>query len=180
MILDNDLMMKTSIASFIIIFSITIRNTIDNIIESTHERSTQNKKLDMSKIGKLSCTFLFIIGWMIFAYIISLDRKNKELYIAPCIGVVLSIIISNNYINNNNKQSIIIPVILYLSWCMIGLMVGNHYDGNYKYIGLISTLLVYVSNELILPYEHRNDIDGPGMLLYVIAWGIIIIINSNR
>ena len=176
MILDNNIMMKTSIASFIIIFSITIRTAIDNIIESTHERSTKNKKLDLSKIGKLSCTFLFIIGWMILAYIISLDRTNKELYIAPCIGVVLSIIISNN----DKTQSIILPIILYLSWSMIGLMVGNHYDGNYKYIGLISTLLVYVSNELILPYEHSNDIDGPGMLLYVIAWCIIIIINSNR
>jgi lipid-A-disaccharide synthase-like uncharacterized protein len=73
------------------------------------------------------------------------------------------------------------PIIFAASWIALGLLVGNHLPGKFKYMGLLASILVLISMMKMLPFQRKNNIiDGPGMPTFVIAWVIIIFMNSAR
>jgi len=68
-----------------------------------------------------------------------------------------------------------------IAWIVLGVMVGNHLPGRAKYIGLIASAMVLGSMMKVLPYQREEKVvDGPGMPLFVIAWVILIGLNSSR
>lgn len=124
---------------------------------------------------------LFIFGWVYVAYILSLNKQNKLLFILPSLGVIVSVLVMKSYMKNKQTPPIIFPLLFAISWIILGIGVGNHLNGNKKYIGLIASVFALVSMMKILPYQRKNNIvDGPGMVLFTVAWVIIIFLNSSR
>ena len=167
--LQNRLVIETSIASLLVIFGVVMKNSLEQMGKPNHS------------IGKPLGMSFFIIGWVYTAYILSKNKPNKLVFILPSMGVLLSVMMMKRYMSKGSKPPMVFPAVFALSWIVLGAMVGNHLPGNMKYSGLIASLLVLVSMMKLLPFQRENEIvDGPGMPLFVIAWVIIIFLNSSR
>ena len=83
--------------------------------------------------------------------------------------------------SNKQKPPMILPAIFAISWLVLGYNSGSHLTGSMKWLGLAVGVLVILSMMVILPFQRKNCIaDGPGMPLFVIAWVLIVYMNSNR
>ena len=167
--IDTNLLIQTSIAACLVIFGVVTKNSFEQIGYPNHP------------IGKPVGMGMFVIGWIYTAYILSINKPNKLLFILPSIGIVTAVMLMKPYMIAKQTPPIILPLAFALSWIIIGLSVGNHLDGSHKYIGVVASLLVLVSMMRVLPYQRTHDIvDGPGQPMFVIAWVVLIILNSNR
>ena len=167
--IDTNLLIQTSIAACLVIFGVVTKNSFEQLGFPNHP------------IGKPLGMGMFIMGWIYIAYILSMNKPNKLLFILPSIAIVIAVMMMKTYMVKKQDPPMIFPLIFAISWIILGLNVGNHLSGNQKYIGLFASLLVLVSMMKILPFQRKNDIvDGPGQPLFVIAWVIFIILNSNR
>ena len=167
--IDNSLLIQTSIAAGLVVFGVVTKNSFEQLGFPNHP------------IGKPLGMGMFIMGWIYIAYILSMNKPNKLLFILPSIAIVIAVMMMKTYMVKKQDPPMIFPLIFAISWIILGLNVGNHLSGNQKYIGLFASLLVLVSMMKILPFQRKNDIvDGPGQPLSVIAWVIFIILNSNR
>ena len=167
--IDNSLLIQTSIAAGLVVFGVVTKNSFEQLGFPNHP------------IGKPLGMGMFIMGWIYIAYILSMNKPNKLLFILPSIAIVIAVMMMKTYMVKKQDPPMIFPLIFAISWIILGLNVGNHLSGNQKYIGLFASLLVLVSMMKILPFQRKNDIvDGPGQPLFVIAWVIFIILNSNR
>ena len=86
------------------------------------------------------------------------------------------------FLGKNKKIPMLLPAIFAIAWIILGFNVGSHLkNNNMKYLGLLATILVLISMMGILPFQRKhNIIDGPGMPLFVIAWAVIILVNSAK
>jgi len=167
--INNNLLIQTSIAAILVIFGVVTKNSFEQLGFPNHP------------IGKPIGMGMFIIGWIYLAYILSINKPNKLMFILPSVGIVIAVMMMKQYMVKKQTPPMIFPLIFAISWIMLGLNVGNHLSGNQKYIGLFASLLVLLSMMQMLPFQRTNNIvDGPGMPIFVIAWGILIILNSNR
>jgi len=155
-----------------IIFGVVIKNTLEQIHKPNHS------------IGKPVGMFLFIFGWLYLSYILSLNKPNKLLFILPALVIIFSVIMMKNEMSKHNPSNNILmlySLLFTLSWIVLGFNIGNHLNGITKYTGLLSSFLILASMLYMLPYQRKNCIvDGPGMPLFMLAFGIIILLNSNR
>jgi len=167
--IDTNLLIQTSIAAGLVIFGVVTKNSFEQLGFPNHP------------IGKPAGMGMFIMGWIYAAYILSMNKPNKLLFILPSIGIVMAVMMMKQYMVKKQTPPMVFPLIFALSWIILGLGVGNHLQGNQKYIGLIASFLVLLSMMSILPYQRtHNVVDGPGQPLFVVAWFIFIILNSNR
>lgn len=169
MILNNSLFLKTSIAALLVIFGVIIKNSFEQMNIPNHY------------IGKPLGIFLFLIGWILSAYSLSLYKQNKIVFIVPCVLIFIVVMMMKSFMMSGQSVPIYLPIIFGLSWILIGFMVGNHLKNNLKYVGLLSSICVLFSMMYLLPIQRNSCIvDEPGMPLFVIVWAIIIILNSLR
>jgi len=169
MILNDSLVLETSIAALLVIFGVVTKNTLEQLEIPNH------------RIGKPLGMLFFVLGWIYTAYILSVGKSNKLIFVAASAGILASVVMMKQYMMKKQPPPMILPAVFAMSWIVLGLMAGNHLDGNMKYMGLIASVLVLLSMMKILPFQRKNNIvDGPGMPLFVIAWVILILINSNR
>lgn len=167
--IDAKLLIQTSIAACLVIFGVVTKNSFEQLGSPNHP------------IGKPVGMGMFIMGWVYTAYILSIGKPNKLIFILPSVAIVVAVMMMKQYMVKKKPPPIFLPVTFAISWIALGLNVGNHLPGNQKYIGLFASLLVLLSMMKILPYQRDKDIvDGPGQPMFVIAWVIIIILNSNR
>ena len=167
--LNNRLLLETGIASSMVLFGVVIKNTFEQLEMPNHS------------VGKPLGMGLFILGWVYIAYILSKHKPNKLLFILPSIGVLLSVLMMKSYMSKKTAPPMIFPIIFALSWITLGFGVGNHLTGYSKYVGLLASAMVLISMMKMLPLQRKNNVvDGPGMPVFVIAWVIIMLVNSNR
>ena len=167
--IDDNLLIQTSIAAYLVIFGVVTKNSFEQLGFPNHP------------IGKPVGMGMFIMGWIYTAYILSINKPNKLMFILPSVGIVIAVMMMKQYMVKKQTPPMIFPIIFAISWIILGLNVGNHLSGNKKYIGLFASLLVLISMMKMLPFQRENNIvDGPGMPVFVIAWVIFIILNSNR
>ena len=167
--IDTNLLIQTSIAACLVIFGVVTKNSFEQLGFPNHP------------IGKPVGMGMFVIGWIYVAYILSINKPNKLMVILPSIGIVIAVMMMKQYMVKKQTPPMVFPLIFALSWIILGFNVGNHLSGNQKYIGLFASFLVLLSMMHMLPFQRINNIvDGPGMPLFVIAWVIFIILNSNR
>jgi hypothetical protein len=167
--IDESLLIQTSIAAGLVIFGVVTKNSFEQLGFPNHP------------IGKPIGMGMFILGWIYTAYILSINKPNKLMFILPSMGIVIAVMMMKTYMVKKQPPPMILPLIFAISWIILGLNVGNHLSGNQKYIGLFASLLVLISMMKMLPFQRENNIvDGPGMPVFVIAWVIFIILNSNR
>ena len=167
--IDINLLIQTSIAACLVIFGVVTKNSFEQLGFPNHP------------IGKPLGMGMFIMGWIYIAYIFSINKPNKLAFILPSIGIVIAVMMMKQYMVKKQTPPMVFPLIFALSWIILGLNAGNHLSGNQKYLGLFASFLVLLSMMQILPYQRtHNIVDGPGQPLFVIAWGILIMLNSNR
>ena len=167
--INTNLLIQTSIAACLVIFGVVTKNSFEQLGFPNHP------------IGKPLGMGMFIMGWIYIAYIFSINKPNKLAFILPSIGIVIAVMMMKQYMVKKQTPPMVFPVIFALSWIILGLNAGNHLVGNQKYLGLFASFLVLLSMMVILPFQRTNNIvDGPGQPLFVIAWVILIILNSNR
>lgn len=167
--LNNRLVIETSIAALLVIFGVVTKNSFEQMGIPNHP------------IGKPLGMLLFIVGWIYTAYILSINKPNKILFVLASLGIVVAVIMMKQYMDKKQTPPMAFPIIFAISWLILGLMSGNHLSGNIKYVGLLASLLVLLSMMNILPLQRKhNVVDGPGLPLFVIAWVIIVFLNSNR
>ena len=169
MLLNNRLVLETSVAASLVVFGVIAKNSLEQMGMPNHP------------IGKPLGMLSFALGWVYTAYILSVNKPNKILFILPSMGILLSVLMMKQYMMKKETPPMVFPAVFAISWIILGLMAGNHLPGNMKYIGLIASFLVLLSMMKILPFQRKqNIIDGPGMPLFVMAWVILIFMNSNR
>jgi hypothetical protein len=199
-VLDNNVLHETTVSSLLIIFGVVLLNTI----------TTLEKKLNLSDgvqngwyfSALLIGALMFIVGWINIANLTSMGKNDMEatvLYYSS-----LSIMISAGAMKYMmyTKQIKVPWISLFsmtyvLSWMSLGMLVGgitvndvyNMLTGNYKMsnvdtnhlLGSMIGPLVIGSTMYALPWQIDNCVvDGPGMPMYVLAWGLLIFLNSNR
>ena len=167
--INTNLLIQTFIAACLVIFGVVTKNSFEQLGFPNHP------------IGKPIGMGMFIMGWIYTAYILSINKPNKLMFILPSALIVMSVMMMKQYMVKKQTPPMVFPVIFALSWIILGLNAGNHLSGNQKYLGLFASFLVLLSMMVILPFQRKNKIiDGPGLPLFVIAWVILIILNSNR
>ena len=167
--INTNLLIQTFIAACLVIFGVVTKNSFEQLGFPNHP------------IGKPIGMGMFIMGWIYTAYILSINKPNKLMFILPSALIVMSVMMMKQYMVKKQNPPMVFPAIFALSWIILGLNAGNHLVGNQKYLGLFASFLVLLSMMVILPFQRKNKIiDGPGLPLFVIAWVILIILNSNR
>jgi len=167
--INTNLLIQTFIAACLVIFGVVTKNSFEQLGFPNHP------------IGKPIGMGMFIMGWIYTAYILSINKPNKLMFILPSALIVMSVMMMKQYMVKKQTPPMVFPVIFALSWIILGLNAGNHLVGNQKYLGLFASFLVLLSMMVILPFQRTNNIvDGPGQPLFVIAWVILIMLNSNR
>jgi hypothetical protein len=169
MILRNSLVKETSIAALFVILGVVIKNSIEQLGAPNHP------------IGAPLGMMFFVLGWIYTAYILSVQKPNKMLFVLASAGVLFSVIIMKKFMSKNKTPPMIFPTIFSISWIALGLLAGNHLSGSMKYVGLVASVLVLLSMLMVLPMQRKKKvIDGPGMPMFVIAWVILVFVNSSR
>ena len=167
--LNNGLVVQTSIAALLVVFGVVTKNSFEEIGEPDHP------------VGKPLGMGMFIGGWIYCAYILSKGKNKKALFIVPSLAIAGSVMMMKKYMAQKEEPPMVFPAIFALSWIVLGVMVGNHLPGRAKYTGLIASAMVLGSMMKVLPYQREEKVvDGPGMPLFVIAWVILIGLNSSR
>jgi hypothetical protein len=176
--LDNNIALQSTFASLLVIFGVVTKNSFEQMGQPDHPIA--------QPIGMT----LFVIGWLYVAYVLSIG-KNKALFFIPALLILGSVLMMKKHMNDNQQSEeqigapvevpMVYPATFALAWLVLGFAVGNHLSGAMKYLGLLATLFVLVSMMNMLPYQRENCVvDGPGMPLFVIAWGIIVFLNASR
>jgi hypothetical protein len=167
--LNNSLVLHTSVAALMVIFGVIVKN------------ASEQMKMPNHPVAKPLGMALFVLGWIYTAYVLSLYKHNKLVFIIPSLAILGSVIMMKQSMSKDQSPPIIYPIVFALSWLVLGFNVGNHLPGNMKYFGLVASAFVLLSMMKMLP-EQRKDciVDGPGMPLFVIAWAIIVFLNGSR
>lgn len=151
MILDNNKFILTSLGALSVIGGVTSKDMHENLGVA-----------------------LFIIGWLITAYSLSLSRYNKLVYWGASAAVLGSVLMMKQKKDKNEEAPLYLPIVYSLGWVAIGYLVGSHLFGNIRFAGLISSALVLAS----IAYTNSSIIDNASEYMYALAWGIIVILNS--
>jgi len=168
--LNVELLSQTSLAAAMVIFGVVTKNSLEQMGMANHMP------------GKMIGMGLFLLGWILTAYTLSKGKQNKLICFAlPSTLIVGSVMMMKKYMMEGKNPPMVFPLIFAASWAMLGYNASNHLSGNMRYAGLVAAGLVLLSMLMILPYQRKNNIiDGPGMPLFVIAWGILVLVNSYR
>jgi hypothetical protein len=167
--LNIELFTQTSTAAAMVIFGVVTKNTLEQLGFPNHVP------------GKMIGMGLFIIGWILTAYALSNGKDNKLMYYIPSALIVGTVMMMKKSMAEGKKPPIIFPILFAGAWLMLGYYATNHLPNEWKYIGLLASGFVLLSMLITLPWQRENNIvDGPGMPLFIIAWGILVIANSLR
>ena len=166
--INNSVLLKTSVSSLLVIAGVVIKNSLEQM---------GMKDSPLKMLGMV----LFVSGWIYTAYNLSKGRKNKLVPIIASMLILGSAIGMKQYMIRKLSPPMVLPIAFAVSWVVLGLGVGNHLSGIKKYLGLIASICVIVSMMGTLPKQRKMCIvDGPGMVLFTIAWSIISVLNSLR
>jgi hypothetical protein len=167
--LNNFLVRITSIAALLVIFGVIAKNSAEQMGVPNHPIY---KPLGMG---------MFTLGWIVTAYILSVGKPNKLSFIIPSAVILGAVMAMKELMSNKQAVPAYIPAAFAAAWVALGYFVGDHLHGFAKYSGLLASALVLGSMMHFLPIQREKCIvDGPGMSMFTIAWGIIIYLNSNR
>tara|TARA_B110000008_G_scaffold271592_1_gene303250 strand:+ start:127 stop:642 length:516 start_codon:yes stop_codon:yes gene_type:complete len=167
--IDMSRVLHTSVAAVLVISGVVMKNSFEQL------------KMPNHAIGKPLGMLLFTLGWIYTAKVLSDDRQSKMWFIVPSLTILVSVMVMKHYMQKGNNPPMILPLLFAISWILLGAKVGEHRIDYLKYTGLAASILVLLSMMVSLPWQRSVCVvDGPGMPLFVAAWGIIILLNSSR
>lgn len=169
MLLNDVLFKHSSLSALMVIGGVIMKNSGAKLGLKDH------------KVVKPLSMFLFIGGWLYAAYALSLGRRDRLATVMASLAIVASVTFMKTCMDQGNEPGKALPGIFALAWIVLGYAVSEHLPGTAKYYGLVASALVLHSMMVALPYERKQClVDGPGMPMFVVAWGIIIVLNSMR
>jgi hypothetical protein len=167
--LDDQRTKHTALAATLVVAGVVLKNSAEqmpNLKEST--------KLTIELVGALS----FMAGWIYMAIALSNGRKDKLKYVFPCLVIFGTANLLKTVKNKDVKM--VLAAMFALSWIVLGVLVGDHLQDKRRYFGLIASALVIVSMMGILPMQRQMGVvDGPGMVMFTLAWVVIVMVNSS-
>lgn len=166
--LNDSMILNTGLASLLIVLGVVTKNT------SKQYWRRNSKWADY--LGAL----LFAGGWAYMAIMLSHDRPDYLVWVfSICAALIFGSVFLMMMTKTKGTMRMVYPLVFAASWLVLGYYVGDHLDGDKKYLGLVSSALVITSMLWVLPYQRKKSVvDGPGMPMFVAAWGIIIYLNS--
>lgn len=167
--LNESLLMHTSFAAIMVIGGVVVKNS--------------SKKLGLKdhKVAKPLGMGLFVVGWLYCAYILSKGRTDRLIPVVASLAVLGSVVTMKTCMEKGRQPGQIYPIVFALAWVALGHCVGEHLPGYMRYFGLVASALVLGSMMVALPYERKHClVDGAGMPMFVIAWGIMAFMNASR
>lgn len=199
-VLDDELLYKSTFASLLIILGVVLLNTVTTLEKNLNLNNINDKQWHFA--GLLIGALMFMVGWVNIANVTSINRETSEAtilyYSSLAIMVSAGAMKYMMYTKQMNMPWIpLFPATFVLSWLALGMLVGdvkikdvmnliygnmdfNELDINKK-LGLLIGPLVIGSMMVALPWQREKCVaDGPGMPMFVMAWGLLILLNSNR
>ena len=167
--LNDSLLWQTSVTALMIIGGNIVRNSGEKLGLEDHEYT---KHLGMG---------LSVFGWLFATYVLSKGRADRLPLAGASIAILVSIMSTKMCDEEGKKPGKIFPLLSVVGWLALGYYAGDHMNGKVRYLGLLASALTLGNTMYSLPYEHeKNVIGGPGMPMFVVAWCIIIYLNSTR
>ena len=189
MLLNNKLFATTSIGALLVMGGVICKNTSEKLAELKAESKLTNTTPKTIKLLKILGVIFFSFGWVITAYALSCKKKYKLLYVVPCVGVLASVLVMKGLKEKHKKEHKkeefkmpkALPITFIASWVVLGLLCASHLKGLNKLVGLLAPFLVVFSMMFLLPVARRHClVDGPGNYAFMLAWVLIVVINSCR
>ncbi len=199
-VLDNELLYNTTIASLLIIFGVVLLNTVTTLEKNLNLNNINDKQWHFLAI--IFGAMMFMVGWLQIANLVSMNKDDTEATILYYCSIAIMVSAgAMKYMMYNNKMAFpfipLFPLTFILSWIALGMLVGgvkindlvNIVNGNLnindmnikKKISMLIGPLVIGSMMVALPWERKNNVsDGPGMPMFVIAWCLLVFLNSTH
>lgn len=127
---------------------------------------------------------LFVAGWALIAYSVALPRSVKGLIgrlsfdrrtlqtVASVTAIVVAIYQMREAMRTGIEVHMIYPAMYVAGWLLLGHTVGSAY-------GYLSAILSLLATILVLPVQRVDCIvDGPGMPMLTIAFGMLAYANA--
>lgn len=171
--LNNRKLVLSSIAGLAAIAGVVIKNSLEQA------------KMDMPII-EMAGKILFIGGWALTAYSISLKGTRisfsikSMLAVIASAGVVVSVFMMKAAMKNGEMPNLALPITFMSSWILLGITVAIGGKMMGYVCGVGASLLVISSMMYILPKQREMGIvDGPGMPMFSLSWVLLAYVNSR-
>lgn len=172
--LDNTKFCYGSIGALLVIAGVVLKNSLEQL------DMEDGKNLESA--GMIS----FIIGWLIIAYAISLDKSGRLsanpktlIVFMSALGIVIAVMQMKKFMGEKKTPPMVYPAVFVIAWLVLGYMAGSNFS--MSMLGVFAAVLVLISMMLALPWQRKNCIvDGPGLPLFVIGWVVLIFVNATR
>ena len=93
---------------------------------------------------------------------------------AASASILTSVMMIKQHMKNKEDVPIYYPILFSAGWLLLGWSLSD------RVMGLAASALVIGSMLFVLPWQRKQGIvDGPGMPMLVMAWIIIIYLNSH-
>lgn len=160
---NQRLLIQTVIASILIILGVVVKNSFEQLGLKNHSVG--------SPLGML----LFSVGWIYMAYVLSQGRRNKLMVVSPSLAILLTVMA----MKMSSKVNMLLPLVFAGAWVVLGYSLSRNGTYNERMLGLLASACVIGSMMYSLPQQRTLCVvDGPGMPLFVFAWGIVSYLNS--
>jgi hypothetical protein len=166
-VINDKRLFRMGIASALVILGVVFKNTSEQA-----KNLPQGTRTILGLVGMA----LFLGGWGFVAYNLYETIPDKAYIFIPAI---FSIIVSVLVMKMTTLPKIPFGALFMAGWGILGWVISDHLEGKNKWLGPVAALLVISSMMFILPWQRDNCIvDGLGMPMFTMAWGIISVIYS--
>lgn len=165
--LQNNRLYLTLLGGFLVTASLMVKNM--NVQLNRYDNT-----VDMS--GNV----LYIIGWAVVAYALSLSYKTNKYLDIPqmdkdtimILVAVAMIVFSTIMMRNTSKPAVMYPAMYTLGWVLLAYVLNSRY-------ATIGALFALAATMFILPWQRKMCVvDGPGIALFTAAWFLLAIANA--
>ena len=156
--LNNRKLVETTIGALGVVAGVVLKNT------------SEQSGFEFEKTGSI----IFIVGWSIVLYALvtknGIEEPKSKLSIASVIAIVYSVFTMKSKMKKGEEIEMVYPIMFAAAWMILGYSSG----------ALLAGPLVIISMLKVLPWQRKNGvIDGPGLPLFMAAWGLIIYNNAR-
>ena len=128
--------------------------------------------------GNMIGMALFLLGWLLVGYSISTTNGGTSLPYAAALVIAASVMMMKKTMKeggDSDKMKYLVGGFV-AGWLLLAYSIRTGQP-----IAFVAALLVFASMLYFLPQQRdKGIVDGPGLPLFVIAWGLLIVANSPK
>jgi hypothetical protein len=155
--LNDKALCHTTLAALAIVAGVVLGNT--------------SKTDEMKMVGAA----FFVGGWLYMAWSLAGRVRGQGAKLAlwlGSLGVVAGVMMHKNHMPMG-------PMLFMAAWVLLGLTLSFAHRNKYRWMGVVAAGLVLWSMTNVIPEQRKKGVvDGPGYPMFMLAWGLIIFLNS--